>query len=231
MRRYSITLFALLFLVACTEQPPANTAAETTSSSTESDPRTLLTWDMLTQVNHLDTPSQEEVDALCAIETYTAAPTATAPYKSEKYGVEMMLPFNPKWGTREYRVPPYYEIPNEPAVYFGLLGHGEGCGLLRPWELRFLPPRSAEEAAASIGKMLIEGSAMKEPPSELAPQITTIGDHTVVEYVDVGLCSYPSIEVMGPKYNYKIAYCSGGEGRGKELEPLRAIVGTMEFMD
>lgn len=218
MQRFFLSWCSALLLAACTlpqtEAPKADAP----------DQRPVLTWEKLQSLN------EEKTEMLCDMETYAAPATETAPYRSEGSGIAMNLPYNPRWGTREHRLPPFYELPEEHAILFGPLEHGEGCSLLRHWEVKILPPRSAAAASAAVRASMIEGSAMTEPPPEITPTIVRIGPLIAVEYVDVGLCSYPTIEVIGNKGNYKIAYCASGKDREADLEPVRKIVRTMKIL-
>ncbi len=216
-RRWIPPALSLLLFVACRAQPsPEEIAA--------SDTRTLLTWDTLREMNNT------KLEELCEIEVYEAPATTTAEYTSDTNGVTAQFPYNPKWGTREHKLPAYYELPDENAILFGPIGHGEVCSLIRYWEMKIVPPRTAEEAFAASQTWMQEAMGEgKEIPPAFMPKLTTIGDHAAIEYVDIGLCSYPTIEVVGKKYNYKLSYCAGGADREKDLMPLREIVEGMEI--
>lgn len=189
----------------------------------DGDARSLLTMDVLDMLNG------KPADELCEIATYSAQPTVGAAYTSKAYGLTVTLPYNPKWGTMEHQLPPFHDLPAELVVLFGPLQHGEACGLVRHWELRILPPRSLDESLEKIRAELQTGFG-DQMPADLAPVAAELGGHAAIEYVRPGLCSYPTIEVIGKKFNYQLSYCAGGEDRSKDLQPLREIAQTMKFL-
>jgi hypothetical protein len=137
----------------------------------------------------------------------TDPPNTTVSYFNIDKGISFQIPYNPKWGTEKYKIPPYYEYENK--VLFGPMFIFEAGSLPRACSMEFLPRRSAEEVIVSLEKFVVEERAYKV--MEGIPRETIIKDTInglpVVKYMqyDTLLGATPYIEVIGKKYNYKFS--------------------------
>ena len=154
-------------------------------------------------------------------------------YTNEEYGFSADLPFNPDWGTQEYRLDPFDELVppagGEPhgtlaAIQFGLMGVAEGCGWYRFDNLSVRESRSMDDIMTTLSQ--------EYGPLEpiVAPRQVTIGEFDAVEYEYGGLCGQPTVEVMVGPYNlaaHKI--CGFGEAED-DLKYLRDILATVRLL-
>lgn len=155
----------------------------------------------------------------------------TVAYINHEKGISLTIPFNAKWGYPGIPVTPYTERgPSGSAplgsVLFGqptsgnLQGLGGNCDPLHLYELTFLPARSANDAVRAI-----EGRGGDVVPNAT---VRTIDGFTVVQYTDAGLCSYPTIEVIGTDFNYSFTTGCGTDVEG-EWKYLEDIVKTVKL--
>jgi hypothetical protein len=181
------------------------------------DDRTLLTIDPGTLSYNPDgAPGCEETFS-------TAAPTTTVRYESQKYGVAFDVPYNPDWGSEQYRIAPFDEVSTSDTLVFGPVKTGEGCGWGRAYLLSFQPQRSAKEAIEAGNNSQVSAMYSVEPTEE------TISAFTVIKSEVVGLCSMPAFEVIGTAdYNYSLQI-NCGEETEKDFNFLESIVKTFEL--
>ncbi len=95
------------------------------------------------------------------------------------------------------------------------------CSLMRAYQLRYLPHRTANDAKHAI----------EDTDNALTPttQTITINGLTVVKYTGVGLCAYPTLEVVGQTYNYEFS-TSCGTGSQEEWDELTNIVKSVTLI-
>ena len=92
----------------------------------------------------------------------------------------------------------------------------EACSWPRSYTLNF---RSAQ----TVDEVMSEKSMMN-------PEKTEINGLTIVKFTDVGMCNYPTLYVIGNKYNYEFRpLCSVDDE--KEFEFLEEIVRSLELID
>lgn len=150
----------------------------------------------------------------------------TATYSNTDMGISFTFPYNNHWGSSVQILPPYTEHTQSDFAPLGYVmfgpptsgeeqGLGGSCDPVQFYELTFLPARTANEAVRTI-----EGRG-----TEVVPNTTVrkIGDLTVVQYIDAGLCSYPTFEVIGQKYNYSFT-TSCGHDEEEEIAYLEDVV-------
>ena len=144
------------------------------------------------------------------------AADATIIYSNQTKGLSVELPYNPDWGNATYKLNPYDET--DEFVAYGPLVISENCGWTRDYFIHFEPAVSAEELVASL-----------EAKGTQA-EIITFNDLAAVKYVDMGLCNYPTIEVIGQKYNYRFApTCADLTDDGFAF--LENIINTAKLLD
>ncbi len=130
-------------------------------------------------------------------------PTTEVLYENKETGISIMVPFNPAWGSKEYRLHPYEEIDGEygKTIMFGPIFEGEGGGFGRSLWLRPEQKQSLDSIVA--GYMEPYGSAV----------IKTIDGRQVVEVIAKESCEagYHFIIIPGENFNYHLgARCGGG---------------------
>lgn len=140
----------------------------------------------------------------CSTDFNNDPATTTSVYTNVAKGISFTLPYNPKWGTSKYRINPYdrgtiYSSGAE-RIVFGKIAPFEGCLVVRDYVLEFLSAKSASQLTSNIAK------------DELNHGIITkqLNGLQVVEYTGEGLCSYPTVIVIGQKFNYQFNYICGG---------------------
>jgi hypothetical protein len=136
-------------------------------------------------------------------------------FKNIEKGVSVTLPYNEDWGNKQYKLAPYDEYDDH--IDFGcLIFDPEAGNTVRKSSLYFEPVKSAKEVFAS--------TIIEEDPS-----IIKINDLEVVKYTGSGLYAYPSLAVIGEKYNYDFSL-RWGEGTVEEFEFLEKIVETLKLI-
>lgn len=146
-------------------------------------------------------------------------------------GFRIDLPFNENWGTDKLRLLPYDEhgfIEGKNLIEFGRLHAFEGCGWVREYFITVLPQRSAEQVIRDWYQEV-------QPPDDLFPpeyraHRDTVHGLEVVKWVDLGLCGYPTMEVIGMKYNYRFSPICGFED-DEMFEFWADLIKTMQLID
>lgn len=156
----------------------------------------------------------------------------TVTYVSRQQGLSFVIPYNTQWGYSASPMPAFAAHSaddDNPLGYvaFGpprpsaLMADDNSCDLTHQYVLRFLRPRSAQAAVSSI-----EGADSAITPTT---QTRVINGFTVVQYTDAGTCSYPTMEVVGQKYNYQFStYC--GQNSSEEWQYLETLVKSMKLV-
>ena len=156
---------------------------------------------------------------------------AMVTYTNSDKGISFAIPYNAHWG---YADAPLSAFSNHDAsdtsplgyVLFGpptsatTEGLGNSCDLVQSYDLAFFPSRSAADAVKTI-----EGRGTDVVPNT---SVRTINGLTVVQYKDVGLCNYPTMEVIGKKYNYSFTTSCGGDPT-EEWKYLETIVNSIKL--
>lgn len=151
-------------------------------------------------------------------------------YSNTEMGIRFSIPYNEKWGSTAEHFPPYVNHQPTESFPYGYVLFGPPisnfnpdptlCNPGRSYELTFLPARTANQTVR-----IVEGRG-----NEVVPNTTvrTINGLTVVEYTDAGLCSYPTMEVIGTDYNYSFTTGCGTDEEG-EWTYLEEIIKTVEL--
>jgi hypothetical protein len=149
----------------------------------------------------------------------------TVVYSNPDKKISFTVPYNNQWGYTNAPVSPYSERAGDSDslgyVLFGpptsgdVEGLGTSCDPIQFYSLSFLPSRSADIAVRTI-----ESRGTEVVPNT---KVVTINGLTVVEFTDAGLCSYPTLEVVGQQYNY-----SGGD-ETEEWKYLENIVKSVQL--
>ncbi len=150
-------------------------------------------------------------------------PVSTTLYENTDKGLRVSLPYNPAWGTAQYRINPYDESTQ--AVVFGPLSGCEGGAVCREQRIRFVPAQTADKLLADLRKKREHDLATIGSSELTDPRRKKIGSQTVVEYTVNGLCAYPTVVVIGKKFNYEFSMCGG------RTVYFESIVETMQVMD
>lgn len=142
------------------------------------------------------------------------------PYQNLEKGIILDLIYNPRWGSEKYKILPYYEEAN--ILRFGPIGVFEGCSWVRPYLMEFLPKRSPEEIISDYQKGLM-AETFSSPMKEI------VYGFTVVKYTEGGLCSSPTTEIIGKKYNYKLQSICGSDDEDFSLH--KEIIKSIKLID
>jgi hypothetical protein len=172
----------------------------------------------------------------CSLKFNTEPATTSNTYMG--YGISLQVPYNPAWGTTDYRIEPYssYDYTGGKILEFGAMRPFEGCSLVRAYSLRFLPPRSANEVIEDMGVVMktevVDGVSRQYSLTSdgdflpVPPTTVKINNLTVVKYKVSGMCGYPTLEVIGNKFNYELRpLCNGN------FEEIEDIIRTAKLVD
>ncbi len=187
------------------------------SNIANADTRTLLTPNNLEYHYNKNSP-----EGNCQEEFNQDQPSTTVWYTSREKGIEFDVPYNPNWGSTNFRLGPYWEYDNQ--IAFGAMTAFERCSWIRTYTLHI---RLAHDADTVIRDILAS-----DPPEliPVAPTTLEINGLTVVKYATSGLCSYPAFQVIGKKYNYEFApVCS--TNIETDFEYLEKIVKTVKLRE
>lgn len=143
-------------------------------------------------------------------------------YSSSKKGISIKIPYNASWGNETYSIQPYDELNMDSVdqIAFGPIGIFEGCGWVRSWFLRFMPVQTAET--------VIETAKADSGCFDCNPEVLNINKLPVVKYTLGGLCTYPTMVVIGKKYNYELTPLCGDES---SFDKMQSIIETAAFLD
>lgn len=162
------------------------------------------------------------LDACAAEDFNTEAATLTANYVNKAKGISVALPYNPDWGSANYKIEPYEEVGD--YVYFGPMSQFEGGGWARPyWVLGFVPAQSADDLINQI-------MTSPETLSGGQPEKVTINGLQVVKYEEMGLGTHYMMEVIGEKSNYRFVASSFGDDPAAAWRNLENIVKTVKLI-
>lgn len=155
----------------------------------------------------------------------------TAMYTNDDKGISFTIPYNEKWGSPGRPSPAFTEHAPTDTERLGYVlfgpptsgaeqGLGTDCDPIQFYDLTYLPARTAASAVHTI----------ESRGTEVVPNTTvrTINGLTVVQYTDAGLCSYPTMEVIGKKYNYSFT-TSCGMDEEDEVTYLENIVKSVKL--
>lgn len=193
------TIIALVYAYVPEARP--GTPTHTATSTIPTDNRKLLTVEEMSAIDGTDRYLKLAAEIRDSGGPNHDAPTAEVLYEDKEAGISIMVPFNPAWGSKEYRLNPYEELKTEygTTVMFGPIFEGEGGGFGRSLWLRPEPKQSLASIAAGYTEPW--GSA----------EIKTIDGRRVVEAIAKESCSagYHFIVIPGEKYNYHLGGSCG----------------------
>jgi hypothetical protein len=154
-------------------------------------------------------------------------PTTWVEYINEQNGISVSFPFNPNWGTSEYRIPPY-EISSNGWVQFGPLFNMEGGGVDRVYSFYKLPQK---QTAAQIAQHLEEQYSDSNPPVKSV--IKKIDHIDIVLFSSGEFCDSLDLYIVGKRDNYQISSrCDFGFGRGTSTQKYyEDIVRSIKFLE
>lgn len=189
-------------------KPAQNTNTTTSPTPTAGDPRML--WTANSNVSG------------CEVKFNVDKPDTTVKYSNSEFGIEMMIPFNARWGTDKYRVNPFEERGGSEAI-FGPVSGFEGCGWVRQFSMSTGPQRTAAQIVKEFN------DAKDEYTSSIAEQFT-INGITAVRYEQTGLCDQARLVLIGKKYNYHFySMCAGLKDPG--YADLIKVAETVKFIE
>lgn len=202
-----------------TPTPTPQPISQTTPTPAPTDNRILLTPE---NQNQYWTPTKG-----CDEEFNHDPANTTTTYSNQVKGISLEIPYNHKWGSNKYRINPYDEretmgemLPD--SLEFGSIGLFEACSWARSHFLYFRPAKSADEVINEI----------KKDPNypemfSLQPKKIVINGLEVVKYENFGLCSYPTLQIIGKKYNYELKPLCDGES----FQFFEDIIKTIKLID
>jgi hypothetical protein len=180
-----------------------NVTTNTATSTMPTDNRKLLTVEEMSAIDGTDRYLKLAAEIRDSGGPNYDAPTTEVLYEDKEAGVSIMIPFNPAWGSKDYRLHPYEELKGEygTTVMFGPIFEGEGGGFGRRLWLRPEQKQSLDSIVAGY----------TEPYGEA--EIKTIDGRQVAEVVAKESCNagYHFIVIPGQTYNWHL---SGGCGGG-----------------
>lgn len=158
----------------------------------------------------------------------TDPPNTTVLYSNPIKGISLRVPYNPKWGTEKYKIPPYYQY--EDWISFGPMFIFEAGSFPRACSISFSLVRSAEEVMSEVEKEAETSTPLDGVQKETIAQ-EIINDIPVVKYIlaDSLTGDTPYVEVIGKKYNYRFS-CFWIPGVS-EMEFLEDTVKTIQFVE
>lgn len=153
-------------------------------------------------------------------------PTTSVTYENPEKGIRVELPYNPVWGSNNYRIRPYDVCIEECSFYhntvlFGPIGRSEGGWTRHKYLLRFEAPKTAEKLLSDTF-----GSGIILPPYK-----TTINGLDVIKSADRGLMESFRIMIIGKNYDYHFAITGKEENMGELFMELEKIIETVELLD
>lgn len=147
------------------------------------------------------------------------SPEKRVTYRSQEYGIELQLPYNPLWGVDTYILNPY-DQKDKKILYGDILVTGEGCASwvdATRW-MEVLPKESKEDILSRLEALDVPSPEKFHAGLEITESI--IGGREVISYSWQALCGGGQTIVLGQKYNYGFSsVCSGDEDK----EIIRSI--------
>ncbi len=132
------------------------------------------------------------------------------------------FPFNDSWGSPTFKVAPYFEY--DYMVSFGAVSSFEACSWVREYNMTIKPWKSAEDLKKEIKEEEMRNTGLINYYST-----TTYNGFDVVKYVELGMCSYPTLEVVGPNgFNYSFTPTCSVDDK-EEFGKLWEVVKTVKF--
>ncbi len=136
----------------------------------------------------------------------------------------MSIPYNPNWGSPEYKLNPYDEYDN--GLSFDTINFsGEGCGtwLGENQRLDFIPAETKGETLARLQQEEEQERETLKYASEYDIKTLTIDGKEVVEYNKLSLCGGGGTIVIGEKYNYELSTKCGSNTREDIIKSMKFI--------
>lgn len=192
----------------------------------QSGSRILLTPEVYQEIYN----NSGQVSYFCNDDTLDSSePDQIIDYVNQAKGISLKIPYNQKWGDAKYQVAPYdettgvidldYNTKSYGSISFGRAFPFEGCGLAREMNINFITQKPADQIIKDM-------NAADNPLLPTPPHKVTIDGLSAVEYEDVGLCSYPTVIIIGQKFNYLI-----GQTCGDSFKPEEDIAKTIKLIN
>jgi hypothetical protein len=138
-------------------------------------------------------------------------------YKNIDKGLELSIPYNKNWGSKNYRINPYDEEKN--GISFGEFTIGEGCSWLRNYQLSFETSKSKEIVKKDIlASGVVASNSIKEYSLQNMP---------VFMWAQEGPGCWTGAEFIGVKANYKFSF-NGNCDESKDLKTLEMLASLMK---
>ena len=150
-------------------------------------------------------------------------------YKNIEKDIELMIPYNEKWGNSECKVNEYM-IGENGAIYFGK------PTFLGEFTLEFLESKKTNEILGEQAE--INGGKGANPQKYLdlsLEEVNGLGVYKingmeVVRVNNFGMCETVDMIVIGSKFNYKFSSCSGKNVK-ETMQKLEDIIKTIKFIN
>jgi hypothetical protein len=190
----------------------------------------LLIWTQSKKINQPTLSNQKDERILYApkisgemFETFgrvgynCAQPNMFETYQNKEKGIIVKLPYNQNWGDTKYKANIYDDINNNIVAFGCLVNDPEAGAIKRQYYLNFLPAKSVDKVMADLAEW--------ENPVKIE-----VNNLTVVKYTQTKLCSHPTLQVIGDKFNYEFTY-QCGQGLEEEFNILESVVQSIEFVE
>lgn len=136
-------------------------------------------------------------------------------YFDEYHGLSISLPYNKSWGSKRYALYPVDEFDGQ--LHFGRLVLFEGNSLKREYSLEFRALKNLDSVLAGLNK-------------DFKAEKKKIGNFSVLEYIEKGVCDVAVVELSGQKYNYRFtSVCS--YNADEALKVLEGVVSSLELIN
>ena len=138
-------------------------------------------------------------------------------YKNIDKGLELSIPYNKNWGSKNYKINPYDE--EKTGISFGEFTIGEGCSWLRNYYLSFETIKSKELVKKEIlANDVTAANNIKEYSLKNMP---------VFMWTQEGPGCWTGAEFIGIKANYKFSF-NGSCDEGKDLKTMETLASLMK---
>ena len=194
------------------------------------DDRILLTKDTIHEI--WEKEWNQDIDRLCNTGFNNDSPTTEVLYSSKEKGISLGIPYNPGWGSKKYKISPYFE--DEDGLSFGPIILSENCSWSRVYFVDLLPLQNSKEITSSLIEMANRYGPDEGPLKDTIIE-KKINNLTVVEYIFIDglLGPIPQLKIIGKKYNYQFS-CLCGNGTNeleKYFEFFEDIIKTIQFIE
>lgn len=195
----------------------------------------------LAEIVNIDRPTKSTLeltttyrDTSCKLkqQVYADANT-TETYINEEYGFELKVPYNPKWGTIDYKLPVAETADLEEyeqgisKIIWGQLIFDPHVGCTRPFKILITEPRTVDQALSAYWQEeAIEGD--HRWGFEIEPTSYVVNGLQMAEFISDGpLCAEGAVEVFTSKFNL---YFTTGCYSENFHDQFKKLVQTLDFL-